>query len=230
MEIIGVIGGTILPTAGLLKGAAKRMVKTPYGSAELAECGPVAFINRHGRGDIPPHMINHKANIWALKRLTDEVIGVGSTGSLRRSLKPPAIVVPDDFIQFDPPTFFEKEIRHTTPAFDPSLRERIIKTARRHRIRVKDRGTYMQTKGPRLETGAEVRMLSGYADIVGMTLASEATLACELGLRYAAICSVDNLANGLAKKPLDFREIADASARNKAAVEDLLEKFIGEAI
>ena len=91
-----------------------------------------------------------------------------------------------------------------------------------------DGGVYAQTKGPRLETKAEVRMLSDYADVVGMTIASEATLACELGVGYAAVCSVDNLAHGLSKRRLDFAEVEDSAARNMTSVEKIITALTGE--
>jgi 5'-methylthioadenosine phosphorylase len=225
--VIGVIGGTLLPKTRLLEGAPKKSVKTPYGVAELAEGNDAVYIQRHGRGNVPPHMINHRANIWALSKLTDTIVGVGSTGSLKRGIKPPSIVVPDDFIGLEPPTFFDGEIRHVTPGFDETLRKHILDTASWHRIKVVQSGVYVQTRGPRLETKAEVRMLAHYGDIVGMTLASEATLACELGLKYAAICSVDNLAHGLSGNKLDFTDVKDNALRNGATVERLLGLLLG---
>jgi 5'-methylthioadenosine phosphorylase len=227
--VLGIIGGTLLPKTRLLEGAAEKAVKTPYGEANVMEGDNAVFIQRHGRGNVPPHMINHKANIWALSKLTDTIVGVGSTGSLKREIKPPSIVVPDDFIGFDPPTLFDSEIRHVTPGFDETLRNHIVDTASWHRIKVVPEGVYVQTRGPRLEMKAEVRMLAHYGDIVGMTIASEATLACELGLKYAAICSVDNLAHGLTKNRLDFLDVKDNALRNGANVERLLELLVGGA-
>jgi 5'-methylthioadenosine phosphorylase len=220
--VIGIIGGTLLPKTKVVQAAREKTVKTPYGPAEILVGDNAAFIQRHGRGDIPPHMINHRANIWALSKLTDTIIGVGSTGSLRKGIRPPSIVIPDDFIDLNPSTFFDTEIRHVTPGFDETLRKHIIDTATWHRIKVLQKGVYVQTKGPRLETKAEVRMLAQYGDIVGMTLASEAALACELSIKYAAICSVDNLANGLDKSKLDFMDVRDNAIKNGATIERLL--------
>ena len=101
----------------------------------------------------------------------------------------------------------------------------MIDIASWNKIRVRESGVYAQMKGPRLETKAEVRMLAHFADIVGMTVASEATLACELGLKYAAICSVDNLANGLSKSRLDFEDVKDNAKKNAATVDQLLHKI-----
>jgi 5'-methylthioadenosine phosphorylase len=225
--MIAIIGGTALAQSTLGAGGNKVTVHTPYGTSELLENGSFVYLQRHGQG-IPPHMINHKANIYALKQYTGLVVGVGSVGSLKKGLKPPSLVAPTDFLQFNPPTFFDSEIRHTTPGFDEQLRTSVIKSAKKAKVKVLPKGVYAQMPGPRLETRAEVRMLSAFADVVGMTLASEATLACELGMRYAALCSVDNLANGLAKKALTFEQIKSASAKNQASLEKILRKVIGD--
>jgi len=224
--LVGLIGGTLPLETKLLRDNVGETVKTPYGDAVLLEGEGLVFIQRHGAGNIPPHRINHRANVWALKEHTDTVIGVGSVGSLKRELKPPAIVIPDDYIHLNPPTFFDEEVRHVTPGFDEGLRKHILDSARWHKIRVIGKGVYVQTRGPRLETKAEVRMFSRCGDIVGMTLASEATLACELGLKYAAVCSVDNYAHGITKRKLDFEDVKRVSRENSAAVEKLLKNVI----
>ena len=89
-------------------------------------------------------------------------------------------------------------------------------------------GVYVQTRGPRLETKAEVKMLDSFGDIVGMTIASEATLARELDVKYAAICSVDNYAHGLVSKELDFEDVKEIAEKNSARVEKLLTKVVDE--
>jgi purine nucleoside phosphorylase len=222
------MAGTLLPATRLQEGGKKVSIDTPYGLANLIVGEDAVFIQRHGQGEIPPHKINHKANIYAMREYTNMIIGVASVGSLKRNIKPPMILVPDDFLQFDPPTFFDQEIRHVTPAFSEEVRRLIIDAATWNKIKVKDSGVYAQTKGPRLETKAEVRMLSHFADIVGMTVASEATLACELGVKYAAICSVDNLANGLTKNRLDFEDVKENAKRNAKTIGSLLEKLVEE--
>jgi len=226
---LGIVGGTVLEKTKLADGTDKKSIETPYGRSEVYEGSGFVFIQRHGEGNVPPHRINHKANIWALKKFTDTVVGVGSVGSLKRSLKPPAIVVPEDYIELFPVTFYDDEIKHVTPGFDLTLRKQILDVARWNRIKVAGKGVYVQTRGPRLETKAEVSMLSNFGDVVGMTLASEATLACELGLKYAAVCSVDNLAHGLSKGRLEFMDVVDAAKTNAASVEKLLHGLVGES-
>ena len=79
---------------------------------------------------------------------------------------------------------------------------------------LRDGGVYWQTSGPRFETPAEIRLLAAHADLVGMTIASECVVACELGLAYAAVCVVDNLANGVAARPLSPAELERDRERN----------------
>jgi 5'-methylthioadenosine phosphorylase len=78
-----------------------------------------------------------------------------------------------------------------------------------------DGGVYWQTVGPRFETAAEIRVIASHADVVGMTLAAECVVAGELGLPYAAICVVDNLANGVGEEPLSPEEVAAGAAANR---------------
>jgi len=227
--LLGITGGTLLSESRLFALDEKTVVNTPYGPAEVYKTGKAVFVQRHRSSrNIPPHSINHKANLWAMKSLgVSEAIGVGSTGSLRKTLKPPAILVPDDFLQLsDIPTFFDYKIVHLTPELDEGLRKRIIAAAKKANTNPIAKGVYAQTRGPRLETKAEVRLLSAFANVVGMTLASEATLAREIGLPYAMLCSVDNFANGLSKEPLDFRKVKGQSVKNSGKIERILKKII----
>jgi 5'-methylthioadenosine phosphorylase len=90
-------------------------------------------------------------------------------------------------------------------------------------------GTYVQTRGPRIETIAEVKTLAKFADIVGMTVASEATLACELDMEFAALCTVDNYANGLGTEVLSFGHIVETARvfreRTDGMVRTIIEKL-----
>jgi len=178
---------------------------------------------RHDHG-IPPHKINHKRNNNSLKRRgIKEVIGVFSVGSLRLKIKPGSLVVPHDYINFGVIlTFSEKEVKHTIPDFYDNSRERIIKAAGENKIKVIKKGVYFQARGPRFETKAEINLIKHYADIVGMTLASEATLASEIGLNYAAICLVDNYAAGISEEKLTITKWKKGQIGNKEKVLNLL--------
>jgi 5'-methylthioadenosine phosphorylase len=212
--------------------------ETPYGKpsskVQIVEINGnrAAFIRRHGpEHTIPPHRINHRANIYALRDLgTDRIISIGSVGSLKEGIKPPAIVIPEDYISpFRVDTFFDDKVEHITPEMDDELRKELRESALSLGIDVHFGGVYIQTLGPRLETKAEIRMYSRFADIVGMTVGSEATLSQELGIGFAAICSVDNYAHGIGGEVPEFRVILERSKVNqektKAIVRNLLERL-----
>jgi 5'-methylthioadenosine phosphorylase len=187
----------------------------------------VIFLQRHGK-NTPPHKINHKKNILSLKKKgVNTVIGICSVGSLKLNIKPGSIIIPHDYINLkNIQTFFDLEVRHITPGLDNKLRKKIINAAKKSNIETISRGVYMQTIGPRLETKAEINIIKNYADIVGMTMGTEAALAEELGIKYAAICMVDNYANGIAKKPISFKEIKKEQAKNKRKIIELLNAIL----
>ncbi len=203
---IGIIGGTSLIGTGIFENPRTVKVKTPYGKAVAYRKNDLFLILRHGKErNIPPHMINNKANIFALKKLgVKKIIGVCSSGSLKKSIKPGSFVVPHDYMNFSRvPTYFDRKIVHATPGIDEEIRKVLI-LACGNAVK---KAVYFQTRGPRLETKAEVVYLNKFADLAGMTMASEATCAKELNMGYACLCTVDNYANGVAKKPLSFAEI-----------------------
>ena len=187
----------------------------------------VIFLQRHGK-DIPPHKINHKENILLLKKKGAEIIiGINSVGSLKKEIKPGSVIIPDDYINLkDIQTYYDLEVRHITPGLDEEIRKKIIAAADEISLKVVESGIYIQAIGPRLETKAEINMIKNYADVVGMTMANEATLAKELGLKYASICSVDNYANGITEEQVTFEDIKTAQKENKEKIERLLNKLI----
>lgn len=227
--LVGVIGGSNLYETFLFAGARKKSVMTTYGSTDLYLQDDIVSIPRHGSSrNIPPHMVNNHANIQALYDIgVSKIIGVCMVGSLKKKIKPPAIVIPHDYLSFwGIPTFFSDRIVHITPMLDETLRRHIINTAKKNKIKLYDKGVYVQTFGPRLETQAEVSVLKNYGDVVGMTMASEATLAQELGLGYAAICTVDNYAHGVSKSQLDFKKIIENAKLHSSNVVRLVVKTI----
>jgi 5'-methylthioadenosine phosphorylase len=156
-----------------------------------------------------------------------EIIGINSTGSLKRGLAPGSIVVPDDFISISvTPTIFSDRASHVVPSLSDKVREGLIAAASDCNIYVVGKGTYWQTTGPRLETKAEIRFMSKFADIVGMTMASEAILANEFGLPYASLCSVDNYGNGLTKVPLSEHDIKEGNRTNVRTAVKIITRYI----
>jgi 5'-methylthioadenosine phosphorylase len=193
------------------------------------EAGEIVALPRHGfdRG-VPAQLVDHHSNIRALCELgCDRALALGSAGSLRRDLEVGSFLCPDDFYAPEiAPTFYDDPRGHSIPGFDSDWRHVVMELWRdRSEAELIDGGVYAQTIGPRFETAAEVRTLGRVADVVGMTLAAETVLAGEAGLSYAAVCSVDNLANGVAEQPLtvdQYRqgrdETANALARALEAV------------
>ncbi|MDD4092651.1 MAG: hypothetical protein PHQ63_08830, partial [Smithellaceae bacterium] len=160
MERLGVLSGTfMLERSDWIQKGKRRRIQNAWGEATAIETDSIVFILRHGDDPadyILPHRVNHPANLQALKDLgVTEVIGINSTGSLKKNLRPGMIVIPDDFISFTPtPTICESKPIHVTPSFNESVRRKLITAAHNCNLDVVETGTYWQTTGPRLETRA----------------------------------------------------------------------------
>jgi 5'-methylthioadenosine phosphorylase len=231
MAPIGIISGTVLHGASVFKDLRKEHVVNEFGRVTVHVSRRIAHISRHDgeTGEyVLPHLVNHQANLTALKALgVRTVVAVNSTGSLKKSLPPGSIVVPDDFILLaDTPTVFANKPVHVTPELSGEVRSGLLTAAEACGVPVVRQGVYWQTEGPRLETRAEIRMMAAHADIVGMTMASEAILSKELGLSYAALCSVDNYGNGVVETPLTMEMIIDGAKRNRETMLTIVGKFI----
>ena len=228
---IGIIGGTSLVRRAKELDMEKLEVETPYGPPSspllIGEWGgrDVALLVRHSLGhDIPPHRLNHKANVEAMRSAkVQKLVLIASAGSMREDVRPPIVVLAEDFASpFSVPTYHDDRIVHITPVLSDRMRGVLAKAAEEVDVEVLTKGTYVQTRGPRLETRAEIRALSSWGDLVGMTLASEATLALEREMEVAAICSVDNMAHGMGDAPLEFEDILANAAENWSKIERLL--------
>lgn len=232
MSIIGVISTTlVMERSDLLKNARPEKIKTKFGEAEIYQADGIALVLRHGNNPhhhILPHMVNHRANMKALKdKGVAEIVGINSTGSLKKKLSPGTIVIPDDFLTLTAtPTIFQDSVVHITPGLNEDVRRKLIKAAKNRSIHVVEKATYWQTHGPRLETKAEIKMMSNFADIVGMTMANEAVIAMELGIPYASACSVDNYGHGLLEKPLSLEEILEGTRQNADLMIKLLKSYL----
>ncbi|HEY3722531.1 MAG TPA: MTAP family purine nucleoside phosphorylase [Acidimicrobiia bacterium] len=185
----------------------------------LLDAGNLVILQRHGLGAyVRPHEIDHVANLRALDAAgCDRVLALSSTGSLRVDWPVGTVVCPDDFYAPQVNVTAHRDARsHTVPGFDPSWRARVLAAWDEHAATpIVDGGVYTQTRGPRFETPAEVRALTRLGDLVGMTIAAECILSRELGLAYAAVCVVDNLANGLGAAPLTVAEFQAAVDANR---------------
>ena len=232
MGRLGIISGTVaLLAESLANHPEEKWIDTAFGRAQVFLTERTAFIPRHGTDanhHILPHTINYAANFSALQAVAvTEVIAVNSTGSLTASLPPGTLVVPDDFIMLYPgPTVFSAKPIHIVPELTENIRQRWLQAAHDCHIDVVDGGVYWQTPGPRFETKAEIRFMSQIADLVGMTMASEAIIARELNMAYASLCSVDNFAHGLVDQPLSLDDILLHARRNAEAAVKIIKRYL----
>jgi 5'-methylthioadenosine phosphorylase len=184
-----------------------------------------AIVQRHGAGGAPyvlPHEIDHEANLRGiLEQGCDRVLAISSVGSLKAELPVGTLVCPDDFIALHlEESIFDDARAHTAPRFDAHWRAEVVAAWTEGGSELRDGGVYWQAIGPRFETPAEIRLMAAHADVVGMTVGAECVIAGELGLQYAALCMVDNLANGLGPEILDVAAIERDRADNAAVLRD----------
>lgn len=213
--MLAIIGGSGLTQLSNLDVTHRLAVRTPYGEPSGALTfgriggADVVFLARHGYGHtIPPHEVNYRANIWALREQNVEgVVSVASVGGIRADMRPGAIAVPHQIIDYTwgrKNTFFEggeQNVTHIdfTEPYSAQLRNRILDAARGCGEAVLENAVYAACQGPRLETAAEINRLErDGADLVGMTGMPEAALAREAGLDYATIAVIANFAAGRA--------------------------------
>ena len=237
---IGIIGGTGVYDQDNFENVKEVKVFTPFGAtSDLVSVGlyknvKVAFIPRHGRNHtIPPHRVNYRANVWALKQLgVKRIIASAAVGSLREDYGPGTFVIPDQFIdrtkkRLD--TFYEGgQVCHISAAdpFCEQLRQLFITNAQKLGIDAKKTGTYICIEGPRFSTRAESRLFQMWnADVVGMTLYPECVLAREAELCYVSVSIVTDY-DVWADSPVSTKEVIEKAKESN----DKLKKLILEAI
>jgi purine nucleoside phosphorylase len=203
------------------------------GVADSAAAHGAFVLQRHGAdgaaGYRLPHRIDHAANLRSLLEAgCDRVLAIGSVGSLKEGIGVGSLVCPDDFIALQlGVTIFDDARGHTAPGFDPDWRRRVLE-ASAATPGLLDGGVYWQAIGPRFETPAEIRMMAAHADLVGMTIASECVIAGELGLPYAALCMVDNLANGIGDGQLSLAALEADRETNALRLAGALDAMLPE--
>jgi len=244
--MLAIIGGTGLTQLANLDVSRRQVVRTPYGEPS----GPVTFgaihgvqvmfLARHGYGHtIPPHQVNYRANLWALKEQgAGEIVSVVSVGGIRADLGPGMIVVPHQIIDYTwgrKNTFFENEapVKHIdfTEPYTATLRNRLLSAARACGQTAIDGAVYAATQGPRLETAAEIdRLEREGADIVGMTGMPEAALAREIDLEYGAIAVVVNQAagRGASAGGVSLQQIEEVLKDTVSRVRKIIDEFVAE--
>ncbi len=224
---VGLVSGTSVSHSERFRSWEAFSRTNAYGEVHGKRCGGLIALNRHGpEGRTAPHAIDHRANIRFFADLgVTELVALSSVGSLREDLAPGTLVSCGDYVSFHPVTFQEREARPVTPGLDNT---RVPDIARASGYTVVTDRVYVQTPGPRFETRAEIRILRQWGDVVGMTLAGEADLCAELGIRLHSLAIVDNYANGVGDRPLtpEAFERQVAAHREKAdrllkAIQDL---------
>ena len=221
---IAVIGGSGLE--GLLVGSQSVQVETPYGLPSPISVGAVgmedvAFLPRHGpKHDLPPHKVNYRANLSALRQLgVERVIATNAVGAINANYEPGDLVIPDDIIDITKSrigTYFEgAPVTHidVSQPYCPELRRILTQSCESAGVKTWGKGILAATEGPRYETPAEVRMLRTLGgDIVGMTGAPEVFLAREQEICYSTICFISNRAAGMQER-LSHREVIEIANR-----------------
>lgn len=241
MTEIAIIGGTGLTSLENLEITNREVVHTPYGEPSgvfvhgvLAE-QKVVFLARHGHGHtIPPHKINYRANIWAIKHLNvRRIIAVAAVGAINEKIAPGEIAIPDQIIDYTygrQHTFYEEDdVRHIDFTFPycKDLRQLMLRAAENAGVEAYDGGVYGATQGPRLETAAEIRrMRQDGCDLVGMTGMPEAALARELDLSYATCAVSANWGAGMFDEEITMQEIQANLENGMAKVRNLLVKLV----
>lgn len=234
---IGVIGGTGVYDPSILENVRQLEAITPYGTVTY-KVGDfagksIAFIPRHGsKHSIAPHLINYRANIWALKKIgVKHILATAAVGSLHMSMKLGHFVLVDQFLDFTKSraqTFYEggeRGVVHVdvTNPYCLSLRDKLLEVANTIGIDIHSRGTYVCTEGPRFETPAEIAMFAKLGgDLVGMTSVPEVVLAREAEMCYATIAMVTNFAAGVSQNPLTYGEVIDIMNKNTENLKKLL--------
>ncbi|MFZ5853004.1 MAG: S-methyl-5'-thioadenosine phosphorylase [Chloroflexota bacterium] len=239
---IGVFGGSGFYS--LLDEVREVKVDTPYGppsdSFFLAEVAgrQVAFLPRHGRRHtIPPHRINYRANVWAMRALgVKAVISPCAAGSLQANVRPGDFVVCDQFVDRTSgraQTFFDGPIvSHVSAAeiYDPTLRSIAIDVIREHGIPVHERGTVVVIEGPRFSTKAESRWFSQAGwEVINMTQYPEAYLCRELGMAVVNISLITDFDAGVIEgtEAVDARSVLEVFEQNAARIQKVVLEMIG---
>lgn len=240
--MIGIISGTGLAQLDNLNVTGNEWLETPWGDTSSALCfgkiddAELVFLSRHGDPhQIPPHLINYRANLSALKQVgVTQVIAVNSVGGIHAQLGPAKIAIPDQIIDYTygrEQTIFDGDssLEHIdfTHPYNESLRQALISAAQQSDIDSLNHGVYGVTQGPRLETAAEIKKYQKEGcDMIGMTGMPEAALAREFGLDYVCLALSVNWCAGLSDSVITMTDIHQAIAQGTEKVQAIINSFL----
>lgn len=237
MRKLAIIGGTGVYDPALLSNTKTTSIKTPYGQAVYTSGifmdKEIIFMTRHGANHtIPPHKINYRANIYALKMLdVVAIVATTAVGSLNPDMKPGEMVLVDqllDFTKLREHTFYDGSplpVAHVdlTEPYCGTLRKIVAEAAKKEKLPLHKKGTYVCTEGPRFETAGEIKMYAQLGgDVVGMTNAPECPLAREAEIAYTTVSLVTNFAAGISPQNLTHSEVVEAMEKNSEQLKKLL--------
>ena len=243
MKQLAIIGGTGIDELDGLDIVRSHSIQTPFGAPsrpiQEGSLGGIRllFLQRHGSpGAIPPHLINYRANLWALHSLgVQDIVAINAVGGITEAMRPGRLVIPDQVIDytwgrehsFDDGSSGEVMHIDFTEPYDLDLRLALIEAANASHIPHEASGVHAVTQGPRLETAAEItRLARDGCDVVGMTGMPEASLARELGLAYSSVCMVVNPAAGLGDLPISIDMMHEILRREASVVRQLLQQLL----
>lgn len=229
---VAVVGGSGLER--IFRKAEALRVGTPYGFPSPISTGKiggrrVVFVNRHGDGHIiPPHRVNYRANIFALHYLgVERIFATNAVGAINKRFKPGDFVIPNDFVDFTKSrkfTFYDSPVTHIdmSEPYCFEIRSVLAKAVKNTGNNMWNAAVLACTEGPRYETPAEIKMLRNLGcDVVGMTGIPEAVLSRELGMCYASLAYVSNMAAGLQDRQ-SVAELTGIAEKTKPIIKQVL--------
>jgi 5'-methylthioadenosine phosphorylase len=226
---VAFVSGTSIVNSQLFAAWDVKTIETKFGAVTYKSRGDQALINRHGYAfPLPPHAINYRANMRALADLGfEDVVSLNSVGSLKKDLPPGTFVSCADYVglQQGPATYYDQELKGGAPIIANNLIPRLVAELAPE-FKIHPGKVYVQMRGPRFETKAEIRIVQHWGDVIGMTAAHEADLCTELGLRYNSLALIDNYANGLEGTEIDFAKFKDLVKSNQARVNRLFTRML----
>lgn len=241
MRKIAIIGGSGVYNPEAVGGFEKKIVKTPYGEAScvvgMLYGNRVVFLNRHGTGhSVPPHLVNYRANIWALKKLgVEEILATAAVGSCNLQMQAGDFVICDqvlDFTNSRANTFYDGKdlpVAHAdfSKPYCATLGKILQNCLQDMKVKYHSSGTMVVTQGPRFESAAEVKMFAMLGgDVINMTGMPEAILAREAEMHYAAVAVITNYGAGISSHPLSHQEVLEGMQKSEKEINVLIDKFL----